>query len=382
MDCIVWRRGIPVQTNNILAPSQTANLTDERFQRHTLIPDWNQKCLAEATVIVIGMGALGNEVARILAMSGIGRLIICDPDTIEESNLSRMALFRQSDIGHLKVEAAADTLHSLAPTLIVETRPTLLTQGVGLAELRDANLVISCLDSRSARLQLASRCNLVKAPYLDGGTHPWGGEVRPYFDSDGPCFGCSLNVHDRATADVPWSCLDESEPGRVGAAIPSSALIGVWMGMLAVRYLMHLPTPSETLRISGSAGSVSTVEQVRDPNCLLHSPLPLKNIQKIEVGHQDTVATLRRALSAEAMPILWTPVQNARVCSTCKFSDTVWGLPAIAVCPRCGGVLQPRTIMELDGTPDMLSLAALGIPPREILTMRVGEELRFVELQS
>jgi molybdopterin/thiamine biosynthesis adenylyltransferase len=79
--------------------SHQENFMSSRYARHELIPGWSQQQLADARVIIFGMGALGNEVARILAMSGVGSLLLCDPDRVEESNLSRTVLFRQSHIG-------------------------------------------------------------------------------------------------------------------------------------------------------------------------------------------------------------------------------------------------------------------------------------------
>jgi len=70
---------------------------NERFARQTLIAGWEQERLQAATAVIVGMGALGNEVARILAMSGIGHLILCDHDTVALSNLSRCVLFREAD---------------------------------------------------------------------------------------------------------------------------------------------------------------------------------------------------------------------------------------------------------------------------------------------
>src|SRR5438105_3813463 len=165
-------------------------MSDERFDRHRFVPGWSQDRLATATAVLLGVGALGNEAARLLVLCGVGRLVLCDPDRVASSNLSRCALFRERDVGRFKVEAAADALADLAPGIAVAVRPLPLGRGVGLAELRDANVVLGCLDSRAARLQLAGRCNLVGAGWIDGGTHPWGGEVRPYLDPDGPCYGC------------------------------------------------------------------------------------------------------------------------------------------------------------------------------------------------
>jgi molybdopterin/thiamine biosynthesis adenylyltransferase len=71
-------------------------LMDNRYHRHTLISGWDQDRLHTATVVIMGVGALGNEAARILAMSGIGNLILCDFDQVSVSNLSRSGLFGNS----------------------------------------------------------------------------------------------------------------------------------------------------------------------------------------------------------------------------------------------------------------------------------------------
>src|SRR5437867_7693974 len=61
----------------------------ERFSRFGLIAWWDQRKLAQARVLVIGAGALGNEIVKNLALLGIGNLFIADKDRIENSNLSR-----------------------------------------------------------------------------------------------------------------------------------------------------------------------------------------------------------------------------------------------------------------------------------------------------
>lgn len=90
-------------------------MTDERYDRQTHLPGWNQERLAQATVVVMGMGALGNAAAQALALAGVGRMILCDRDRIERTNLSRTPLFRDADIGRAKVNAATDALLQLAP---------------------------------------------------------------------------------------------------------------------------------------------------------------------------------------------------------------------------------------------------------------------------
>jgi molybdopterin/thiamine biosynthesis adenylyltransferase len=353
---------------------------DSRFERHELIPGWQQGRLSSATVVVAGVGALGNEVARLLALAGVGRLILCDPDRVAASNLSRCSLFRESDVGRLKVEAAVRSLVELSPGLNVDARPTPLVHGVGLSELRDAALVIGCLDSRSARLQLAGRCALVRACFIDGGTHPWGGEVRPYVDPDGPCYGCSLTAAQRAVVDEPWSCFDAAPAPAVGASAPISALVGSWMALIAVRALMKLSLPAGTIDIDGSRGTTGIIQQIRDPDCPLHRPLAVA--RHLAVGRDAYMAKLRALLGADEIPLSWMPVMERVECRRCGFAEVRWGLPYISPCPRCESALRPRTTLELDRAPDDVLLKDLGIPPREILAVRTKRGMISIALEG
>lgn len=355
---------------------------NHRFDRHSFIPGWDQDRLFSSTVIIIGMGALGNEVSRLLAMSGVGNLIICDPDVVEESNLSRMILFGPTDIGQWKVLAAANKLKELFPDIDVEIRPFSLVNGVGLAELRDASLVVGCLDSRAARLQLAGRCQLAKAKYIDGGTHPWGGEVRLYLDPEGPCYGCGLDERDRALGDVPWSCTEAAAENPVGAAIPSSALVGTWLGMMAVRFLMGLECPDGTLRIDGTRGVSVIVEVKRDPDCLLH--VPIEKATCIPVSFADTVADLKKVLPKGASPLLWEPVEERVECISCGYSEARWKVPGYGnyFCPLCGYRLRVHTTLELDRAPGEMVLEDLGIPTGEILAVRMKKGIEWYELRK
>src|SRR5947209_7959404 len=70
------------------------SLVEDRYHRLRLIQWWDQKRLADSVAIVGGAGALGNEVLKNLALLGVGRVFVCDRDTIETSNLTRSVLFR------------------------------------------------------------------------------------------------------------------------------------------------------------------------------------------------------------------------------------------------------------------------------------------------
>ena len=88
---------------------------DERFSRFRLIGWWNQEKLRSARVLVIGAGALGNEILKNMALLGFANIVVVDLDSIEASNLSRSILYRASDVGRRKADVAADAVRNIFP---------------------------------------------------------------------------------------------------------------------------------------------------------------------------------------------------------------------------------------------------------------------------
>src|SRR5271167_4030844 len=72
----------------------------DRYSRLRLISWWRQERLRTARILVVGAGALGNEVVKNLALLGMGTTYLIDLDVVEPSNLSRSVLFREQDGGH------------------------------------------------------------------------------------------------------------------------------------------------------------------------------------------------------------------------------------------------------------------------------------------
>src|SRR4029079_7556661 len=87
------------------------------FARFESIKWWRQDLLKNARVLVIGAGAIGNEVIKNLALLGVGHVVIADMDKIEKSNLSRSLLFRQDHEGQYKSRAAATAAKELYPDI-------------------------------------------------------------------------------------------------------------------------------------------------------------------------------------------------------------------------------------------------------------------------
>ena len=357
----------------------------DRYARHRLIPGWDQDRLAAATTVIIGVGALGNEVAKNLALAGVGRLVLCDPDLIQVSNLSRAVLFGPEDAesggvaGRPKVDVAAASLRRLVPGITVETRPHDLDSGVGLGELVSATVVLGCLDTRRARLRLLGRCALTEAPLVDGGTYPWGGEVRLRLSTREPCYGCSLTAHQRGASDLPWSCADGPDDEPSGASIASSALIAAWMTSAALRVIFDLPPEYRMIRIDALLGRVWPVAVARDPSCPHHRPIEATEDSNIESG--STVADLLDGLPADAEPLTWTSFMLAGHCANCdKYHDAAPYLGAAStLCYSCGRRTRLPLSQRLRDAAGTVILRDLGVAPRDILAISMPKgEFRWL----
>ncbi|TET60564.1 MAG: hypothetical protein E3J52_03470 [Promethearchaeota archaeon] len=147
------------------------------YARQQLIDGWDQDIIDNGVIMIIGVGALGCEIAKDFALMGIKKLILVDLDTIETSNLSRQMLFRPGDEGRAKAEVAAERLLEMNPYLKVDYYFEKL-QKLPMAVYEEADIVVAALDNFNARLDLNKICLRIKKPMVEGATHAFEGHVQ------------------------------------------------------------------------------------------------------------------------------------------------------------------------------------------------------------
>jgi molybdopterin/thiamine biosynthesis adenylyltransferase len=133
----------------------------DRYARQMLLPQVGaagQARLAQAHVLVIGAGGLGCAVLPYLAAAGVGRLSLIDPDRVDESNLHRQPLYRMSDLGALKVEAAHAALSALNPHTSISTHAQRLTADNAPSLVAHADVIIDAADSFAVTYVLSDAC--------------------------------------------------------------------------------------------------------------------------------------------------------------------------------------------------------------------------------
>ena len=174
----------------------------DRYSRLRLIPWWRQEKLQAAKVLVVGAGALGNEVLKNLALLGVGETIVIDFDEVEPSNLSRSVLFRAEDGGRPKAEVAARRAMEINPEVRIQPIRGDVITDLGLGVFRDVDVVIGCLDNREARLWVNRQCWKVTTPWVDAGNP---GNSRGRQGLRTPRFGLLRMRDDRAGLSTPES---------------------------------------------------------------------------------------------------------------------------------------------------------------------------------
>ena len=147
------------------------------FARQQLIDGWDQDVVNKGCIMIVGVGALGCEIAKDFALMGIGKLILVDLDTIETSNLSRQMLFRPGDEGRPKAEVAAERLKEMNPFINIDFYFEKL-QKLPMAVYEEADVVVMALDNFNARLDLNKICLRLKKPIVEGGTVGFEGHVQ------------------------------------------------------------------------------------------------------------------------------------------------------------------------------------------------------------
>ena len=153
------------------------------YARQQLIDGWDQEIVSEGCIMIVGVGALGCEIAKDFALMGIGKVVLVDLDTIETSNLSRQMLFKPGDEGRPKAEVAAERLKDMNPFLKVDFYFEKL-QKLPMSVYEECDIVIAALDNFNARLDLNKICLRLKKPMVEGGTVGFEGHVQVVIPED------------------------------------------------------------------------------------------------------------------------------------------------------------------------------------------------------
>ena len=306
--------------------------------------------ILEATVV--GAGALGNEVCRILGLLGVAKVLIVDPDRVEPSNLTRSVLFRLKNFtGRNKAEALAEASTTVFPDTKWNYLPVAMADA-GLLRLSGSDLIFSCVDSDLARIEIVVSALKARKPVVDGGLGQDGDTVGRVARLCGrrarllrlPTHAAVFRAQLLAEHfQRRYSCTAASV--APASSVPATPALAAIVGSLQVdRAVRHLATPladrtsrSLELRLDGMA-ELRPLRVNRDPSCPFHH---LAGVQvPVPSADMTFAAILESAGLMHGAVILDWPVCALARCRACGGSwaplrrlGLVRGGPG---CPKCG----------------------------------------------
>jgi molybdopterin/thiamine biosynthesis adenylyltransferase len=192
----------------------------DRTTSTTAWPDERYHCL------IVGAGALGTYVSLGLALSGVSKLTIVDPDVVEETNLNRQLLFYGS-VGKPKASELASKLKRLCPGLEAAAIQARVTED----HFEGIGLIFLCVDNFQTRALVNQLAGRFRIPLVNGGTSAFGGEVAVYQPGQTACLDCQLDVNrlalEEREAGSRASCGHVAEASIVNSnAITGSLMVG------------------------------------------------------------------------------------------------------------------------------------------------------------
>lgn len=190
----------------------------ERYSRQTILPEVGtegQRRLLASSALIVGAGGLGSPVALYLAAAGVGRLGLCDTDTVSLSNLQRQILYKESETGKPKVECAAGRLAELRSDLRCDLHTRGLTPDNARELIAAYDIVVDCCDNFATRYLIADTCRETRTPWVHGSIGAFEGRVTTFLPDSGHCF-------DDLYPDRTELCARRPSAGGVLGAVPGA----------------------------------------------------------------------------------------------------------------------------------------------------------------
>ena len=286
------------------------------YERQMRVPGWGpegQEKLGLSTVLVVGVGGLGCPVLGALARSGVGRLVFCDPDRVEASNLPRQTLFTVADVGRTKVDAAARALAAANPWSRLEPRAMRVDATNVRALVEDADLVVDGTDNFATKFLVHDACRSAAKPLVSASLHQWEAQVTafPFHRNEPGCWRC---LYPEAPEDgCVGVCAD------VGVAGALAGVAGNFQALAALRLLLGRDGPPACASwvIDAADWAPRLLKWKPDPGCacargpgdwswLVPEPeIPREEVLWDEVSPTDRQIVIDVRESSEILPGEW-----------------------------------------------------------------------------
>lgn len=371
---------------------------------------FRQEEVSNARIMVVGCGALGNEVLKNLVLLGARHLVVVDFDRVEKDNLSRSVLFTKddADAGRYKVDAVVQRLRQMAPKTEVTPICGDIAYDVGLGLIRQMNVLIGCVDNRWARYCINRHAMRAGIPWVDGAIDTLEGTARVFRPGEN-CYACNLGPEGLRDMARRMSCAGMIRRNIEAGKAPTTSIAASVIGAVEAQEAMKLLHPQELQEGEQTSlcgkmfyyeGQHLTTRLVGfkayDDDCAVHDrwepvrKLPLTVAMTVE----ETLRVLQASLQARQVNVSLTDdcfvdyvvrrdndrryevMQPGRQVAACiEQHGELSGLPF-------SGMYQHEW-RDIDATfpYQWLTLAGLGVPRQAVLNVATEQGTYYVEIE-
>jgi adenylyltransferase/sulfurtransferase len=209
-------------------------------------------------------------VAIYLAAAGVGRITLCDADSVDLTNLQRQIVHRSQSVGQPKAASARATLAEINPHVEVEALEERLA-GERLNALVDGcDVVLDCSDNFATRHAINRACVIHRVPLVSGAAIRFDGQVA-VFDlrtPASPCYAC-LFAEDAQSEELRCAVM--------GVFAPLTGIIGTIQAAEAIKILSAtgVALVGRLLILDALSMQWREVRLKRDPGCRVCSARPV-----------------------------------------------------------------------------------------------------------
>lgn len=163
----------------------------QRYSRHVMLANVGEdgQCkLLNAKVLVVGAGGLGAPVLQYLVAAGVGCIGIVDDDVVSISNLQRQVLYKENQLGQLKVEKAKEALLCLNSEVNIVTYAIAIDDGNAEKIVANYDVVVGATDNFASRLAINAATKKHRIPFVHGSIGEFEGQISVFNYNDGPSY--------------------------------------------------------------------------------------------------------------------------------------------------------------------------------------------------
>lgn len=219
-----------------------------------------QERVGRSSALLIGVGGIGCSAASYLAASGVGRIVLCDFDSVDATNLGRQILYGPDDIGQPKADVAARRLAGINPDIEITPLARRLDSDELFKRVGEVDIVLDGSDNFATRFQVNDACVAAQTCLVSGAAIRLEGQVAEFGPdyTTSPCYRCLYEEADESLENCAGNGVLGPVPGAIGAL----------MAVEALKYLAGIESRRGVLRLFDAiSGEFRAVAINKRPDC-------------------------------------------------------------------------------------------------------------------